>query len=369
MPETDATMQKFEALVAPIAGRASLTDSIDGDLGPDVQTLRKAGWLCACLSSADGGQGWGTDPAGSLAALDALRILGRANLSVARLFEGHMNAVKLIALYGDDRQRAASVAEVRRGALLGVWGADDPDYPVTMACEGGEIRLAGAKRFASGLSLVDRAIVIVPDADGGPYMLLAPTNAVERSDATGWKMAGMRATRSGRYDFSGLVLSDDSLLGQKGDYLREPHFEGGIWRYCAAHLGGAEALYKTMLAELTARGRTDDPDQRRRIVACATALETSRLWLRRCAREIEADDAPPGKTTLALLAREVTEAACRTTMEIVDRSLGMKAHEEGSAVERMKRDLSLFLCQAAPDAKRERAGRALVAACDLAETL
>jgi alkylation response protein AidB-like acyl-CoA dehydrogenase len=182
-------------------------------------------------------------------------------------------------------------------------------------------------------------------------------------------MAGMRATRSGRYDFNGLVLSADALIGQKGDYLREPHFEGGIWRYCAAHLGGAEALYKGMLAQLTARGRADDPDQRRRIVACAKALETSRLWLRRCAEEVEGRDASSGKSTLALLAREVTEDVCRTAIDIVDRSLGMAAHEEGSAVERIKRDLALFLCQAAPDAKRERAGRALVAVSDLAENL
>ena len=316
----------------------------------------------------EGGQGWGSEPSGSLVALDALRHLGRANLSVARLFEGHMNAVKLIALYADDRQRAAAFGQVRRGALLGVWGADDPD-DLTMTYAGEKIRLSGAKRFASGLGLINEAIVIASDGDGGTHMLLAPADARKRSDASGWRMAGMRATRSGRYDFSGLVLSADSRIGQKGDYLREPHFEGGIWRYCAAHLGGAEALYTSMLDQLTARGRADDFDQRRRIVACATALETSRLWLRRCAKEIEAPDAAPGKAALALLAREVTEDACRTAIEIVDRSLGMAAHEEGSTVERMKRDLALFLCQAAPDAKRERAGRALVAAGDLAATL
>ena len=78
------------------------------------------------------------------------------------------------------------------------------------------------------------------DGDDGPNMLLVPTDARERSDATGWRMAGMRSTRSGRYNFSGLTLSADSRIGQKGDYLCEPHFEGGIWRYCAAHLGGAE---------------------------------------------------------------------------------------------------------------------------------
>ncbi|EDL48060.1 acyl-CoA dehydrogenase family protein [Erythrobacter sp. SD-21] len=359
----------FGELLIPIAERASRVDSPEGDLAPDIETLRKEGWLSACLPTADGGRGWGTEPSGSLAALDALRFLGRANLSVVRLFEGHMNAVKLIALYGDERQRAATFGEIRRGALFGVWGADDPGNPLTMVCVGEEIRLSGAKRFASGLGLVDRAIVIVSDGDGGPYMLLAPTSSTKRSDATGWTMAGMRATRSGRYDFRGLVLSADSHIGQKGDYLREPHFEGGIWRYCAAHLGGAEALYLKLLAHLTARGRTDDLDQRRRVVACATALETCRLWLVRCAREIEGSDAGPDKATLALLAREVTEATCRETMETVDRSVGMAAHQEGEPFERMKRDLSLFLCQAAPDAKREKAGRALFLSGKLVEMI
>ena len=368
MPDLLET-SNFGELLTPIAERAPYVDCADGNLGPDIETLRKAGWLSACLPAADGGRGWGTEPGGGLSALDALRHLGRANLSVARLFEGHMNAVKLIALYADNQQRAAIFGGVRRSALLGVWGADDPGDPLIMTCEGEEIRLSGAKRFASGLGLVDQAIVTASDGAGGPYTLLAPTDAQERSDATGWRMAGMRATRSGRYDFSGLVLSADSLIGQKGDYFREPHFEGGIWRYCAAHLGGAEALYRSMVDQLVARDRADDPNQRRRVVACATALETSRLWLRRCAEEIEASDAAPGKAALALLAREVTEDACRTAIEIVDRSLGMAAHDEGSAVERMKRDLSLFLCQAAPDAKRERAGRALVSSGDLAETL
>lgn len=359
----------FGELLAPIAERAPCVDSTDGNLMPEIKILRKAGWLSACLPTNEGGKGWGSEPDGSLAALDALRYLGRANLSVARLFEGHMNAVKLIALYADKRQRAATFGQARRGALLAVWGADDPGDPLTMTVKGEEIRLSGAKRFASGLGLIDEAIVIALDGDGGPHMLLVPTDARERSDATGWRMAGMRSTRSGRYNFSGLTLSADSRIGQKGDYLREPHFEGGIWRYCAAHLGGAEALYKGMLQQLTSRGRADDFDQRRRIVVCATALETSRLWLRRCAEEIEARGASSGKATLALLAREVTEDVCRTVIEIMDRSLGMAAHEEGSAVERIKRDLALFLCQAAPDAKRERASRALVAASDLAETL
>ncbi|MXO93893.1 acyl-CoA dehydrogenase [Erythrobacter arachoides] len=352
-----------------IASRAANADRYDGDLGPDVDLLRSEGWLRACLKRDDGGRGWGTEPGGAQAALSALRILGRANLSAARLFEGHMNAVKLVALYGHPALRRNVAEDVRNGALLGVWGADEPDNPLGFSREMDTVRLTGAKRFASGLGLVDYAVVSAPGLDGQPQLILAPVGDAPRADASGWRMAGMQATRSGRYDFHDLILATGDLLGQPGDYLREPHFEGGVWRYCAAHLGGAEALYQEMLEALSARGRTEDSDQRRRIVACATALETARLWLTRCALEVEGPDAAESKATLSLLGREVVENACRTVIDQVDRALGMAAHEQGSPIERIKRDLALFLCQAAPDAKRERAASVLVSSGRLVEGL
>ncbi|MBU0669909.1 MAG: hypothetical protein KKG32_07585 [Alphaproteobacteria bacterium] len=47
----------------------------------------------------------------------------------------------------------------------------------------------------------------------------------------------------------------------------------------------------------------------------------------------------------------------------------MAAHEEGTAIERIRRDLGLFLCQAQPDAKRQRAARALAGSGLRAEDL
>lgn len=370
MPDRDHHVCELERLIGPVADRAGKADQANGDLRPDIADLSSLGWLKACLPRDHGGKGWGTEREGAIPALNALRALGRANLSVARLFEGHMNAVQLIFRYGN-LQLKNTIARDICGAdiLLGVWGADDPAHPFRFRKEDNAIRLGGAKRFASGLGLVDKAIVIAPGPGGEPSMLVVPVDDEMRGDSSGWNMAGMRATRSGRYEFEGLLATGETIVGDEGDYLREPHFEGGIWRYCATHLGGAEALYREMLKSLTARNRADDTDQRRRIVACATALETSRLWLVRCAEETATNDAEPSKATLSLLARQVTETACRDTIEIVDRALGMAAHEENSPVERIKRDLSLFLCQAAPDAKRERAGRALVRERQLAEML
>lgn len=346
-------------VVPAIARRAAEADHATGDLGPDIALLGARGWLCACLPKAEGGEGWGTEPAGVQAAFEALRLLGRANLSVARLFEGHMNAVKLVLLYGSDAMRRETGAVVRDGLLLGVWGADDPSRPLAFERRDGELRLGGAKRFASGLGLVGRAVVTAAGNDE-VQMVLVPTDEEERCDAGGWRMGGMRATRSGRYDFEGVEVAAAALLGDPGDYLREPFFEGGIWRYCAAHLGGAEALYDALRVALVERGRAEDPHQQRRIVACAIAIETARLWLLRAARETEANGAAPEKATLSLLAREITERSCRAVLETLERGLGMAAHEEGTAVERIRRDLSLFVCQAAPDAKRARAAAALV---------
>lgn len=344
-------------LESAIAARAAKADHDHGDLGPDIDDLRAHGWLVACLPRSAGGADWGTGPGGTDDAFCALRAVGRANLSVARLFEGHMNAAKLVALYAGDRLREETFSVVHDGALLGVWGADDPAAP--LALDPASNRLRGAKRFASGLGLVDRAIVSVA-GEGGPQLLVLSTDDDRRADASEWRMGGMRATKSGRYDFDGVPIEPHQRLGRPGDYLREPFFEGGIWRYCAAHLGGAEALYRTMRAELIERGRADDPHQQRRLTDAAIATETARLWIQRAAYAVEADRAAQQTATLSLLAREVTERSCRSVLENVEQALGMGAHIAGSPVERISRDLALFLCQAAPDAKRARAARTLI---------
>ncbi len=346
-----------DSLDAAIAARAAAADHDQGDLSAEIDDLRTRGWLAACLPGDAGGLSWGTGAGGTKDAFDALRAVGRANLSVARLFEGHMNAVKLVTIYANERLRDETFSAVRSGALLGVWGADDPSEP--LAFDAASNLLHGAKRFASGLGLVTRAIVSVA-GEGGPQLLAVPAGDAQRSDASGWQMSGMRATRSGRYNFEGLVIEPHQELGLPGDYLREPFFEGGIWRYCAAHLGAAEALYRAMRTELIARGRADDPHQQRRLVDAAVATETARLWILRAAHAVEADRANPKTAALSLLARDVTERSCRVVMENVQQALGMGAHIAGSPVERIGRDLALFLCQAAPDAKRARAAQTLI---------
>ena len=351
------------ALFERIAERAGAADRGERDLSADIEEMTWAGLLAMPLPRETGGAALGSKGGDPLALARLLRRLGRASLSVARLYEGHVNAAKLVALYGDGRARERAWSAVRRGALMGVWGAD-ANPPVGLAADG---TLTGSKRFASGLGHVSLAVVSIADPDG---MRLALVSVGERAreDASGWRVSGMRATASGAYDFGG--VRPIAELGRPGDYLREPHFEGGTWRYCAAHLGGAEALACEVRAMLMRSGRADDPHQRDRIARMAMACETARLWIESAAMRVEGGPADPdGAAAYALLAREATERACLEVIEMAERALGMLAHAETAPIDRMRRDLSMFLRQAAPDAKRMRAVEALLQRACLPETL
>lgn len=346
-------------LLETIAARASASDQPGADTAEDILALHKSGWLTACLPVSAGGKGWGIEASANREANFVLRNLGRANLSVARLFEGHMNAVKLVDLYGSSPTAQRIFREVKNGALMGVWGADLPHRPVALTETPAGFVLSGTKQFASGLMLVSQAVICVK-TDGKTQLLVAPVDDLIRHDPSEWKMAGMQATASGHYHFDGLALDADAALGGPNAYFTEPYFEGGVWRYCAAHLGGAEALYEGMCDWLRDTKRDKDPIQQQRLVEAALAIGTAEQWIEKAANAVEAARAAPETAIISLMARDVTERSCLTVIAVVEKALGMAAHTIGSDIERGRRDLRLFLCQAAPDAKRMRIAEALL---------
>ena len=62
-----------------------------------------------------------------------------------------MNAVKLVALHAEPEVAERTWSAVAGDMLLGVWGADAPDRPVTVVREADRLVLSGMKRFARGL--------------------------------------------------------------------------------------------------------------------------------------------------------------------------------------------------------------------------
>lgn len=276
-----------------------------------------------------------------------LRRVGEASLPVGRLFEGHVNAAQLIGLYGAPSLQKRCAKAVRGGALLGVWGADGTTPLTTRTFEEG-YELSGSKAFCSGLGLVKAALVSAPMA-GRTHLFYVDVQDDARMDKAQWQVSGMRATRSGGYDFQGVTLTEDAAIGGPDAYFIEPYFLGGMMRMGAVQLGGFDALLEECASALWRRGKGDDSLSRLRIGQIASLRAMALATVERLARRI-ADQAEPSDIARdAVLMREGLEHCIVQAFEIAERGLGTMAHREASVISRLRRDLSFYIRQAAVD--------------------
>ncbi|NPD67675.1 acyl-CoA dehydrogenase [Lichenicola cladoniae] len=344
------------ALVEVVAGHFDALDAeaarLDRDGGfPDegFGLLRAAGALLAPLPRHVGGQGIGTEPAGGLALLSLLRTIGRASLSLGRLYEGHVNALKLIVHYGTDAQVATAADDVRDGHVFGIWVTEGPD-PVRLIGTGATSHLAGEKLFASGACVLTRPLITAQPADGPPRMVVARLGSDRNASPTVGGLTGMRGAATGRCDFTGMPIVPEQRVGAPGDYLRQPEFSAGAWRGIAVALGGIDRLVDTIRDQLARRGRAGNPHQAVRIGEALIARETASMWARRAALLAEGGMFEPGDVAATVnLARIACEQAGLTVIQLTQRALGLQGFLQTNQAERVMRDLATYLRQPAPD--------------------
>ncbi|MHB2209714.1 acyl-CoA dehydrogenase family protein [Methylobacterium sp. CM6257] len=329
------------------AGRAEAQDRDDGFPTEDVADLGRLGLLAAPIPSNEGGVGLGEEPdACELAAV--LRLVGYGSLALGRIYEGHVNALQLVARYGTRAQRSRLFADAREGHLFGVWNTDPPSECLKLGDDG---RLRGVKTFASGAGFVTRALVTVKREPGAPpLMLVVPLEPGSRADLTGWRAHGMRASATGTVEFEDIAVTEDEILGDWGDYHRQPLFSGGAWRFAAVQLGGIEAVFDAWREHLAATGRGGDPHQLARLGEGAIALEGARQWVERAARVVAEDELAPDRIVAFVnLARLAVEKAGLDVLHLAQRSVGLQGFLREHPLERLSRDLATYLRQPAPD--------------------
>ncbi len=298
-----------------------------------------------------------------------LKHIGRGNLAVGRLYEGHVNALQLIQTFGTPQQVERYGHDARRHKVFGVWNAEDAQGVKVVPLGGGRYRLEGAKTFCSGSGFVDRPFVNGALPDGTWQMCIVPMDEVVTGvDPSWWQPSGMKATASYRIDFSGVELSDQDLIGQPGDYFRQPWLTAGVTRFAAVQLGGAEALFNLTREFLQAECRTEHPYQQERLGQMAIALESGCLWLRGVADMVAAYDPQFGGdpavahleadklVAYASMVRTAIEQICIDMMQRCQRSVGTRGLLPPLAMERVIRDLTLYLRQPAYDAAVSGAG-------------
>lgn len=345
LTENQVLLQGVEQFATMAFDAAAETDQA-GVIGERTWTeFRNFGLAMSPFPREFGGAGL-CDPALHNELCTILRLLGSADLSVARIYEGHVNAVSLLARYGHRDQMQALSEHVANGGLSAVWGADDAEG--LHVINGNPRVLRGRKILASGAGFVTDPIVTAV-AEGSQIMCLLHLSD-QKVDLSGWTAQGMRSTATGAIDLSGTVISSDNVVGVAGDFMRQPHFSGGAWRFCAAHTGAIERLVDLFRDHLVARGRGGDPYQLDRLAHCIASAKTARQWVEEAARRLSTDD--PGSfnvVAFANLTRMVTERCALDVMEAVQRGVGLTSFVRPNPIERISRDLATYLRQPVPD--------------------
>lgn len=335
----------LQAEIPRLQAHAAALDAAAEFPAHDMARLAALGMLTAPLPDAFGGLGAGTEPHAAALIRDMLVALGRGNPAVARLFEAHVNAIRLIMEYGGPAQRRRAAEDARAGHLFGLWVTDPPGAP-KLRLEAGVLH--GAKGPCSGAAHCTRALVTA-ETGSGTVMVLA----VLRGGETVQKvrgLLGMRAAANGTVTLTGLPAPDGAVIGVPGDYLREPDFSTGAWRGSAAALGVLDALVAEMARMLRARGQQHAPLQLARFGRILIAQETARLFVAQAAGTAEAAGGDAAaKVARVNLARIAVETACLDALRDIQRGLGLAVFVAPHPVERMARDLATYLRQPAPD--------------------
>lgn len=192
--------------------------------------------------------------------LSMLRSVGRVDLCLARLFEGHVDAARV--LFEAGVEPAAGV--------YGVWASRSAGTGLKAVRIDGLWELSGQLRFASGIDLIDRALVL-GWLDGDHHLLFDVSAADLTPDRESWSAAAMDASRSFAVECNGLAVTQP--VGDTDFYLNRPGFVVGGIGPAAVWSGGAHHIADLVATQL--RAFTPTPHQRRRLGVIEQAIWTA----------------------------------------------------------------------------------------------
>lgn len=329
----------------------------------DFKDLFAAGLIAPVVPEEHGGLGLGPYRGDVFTLWMMTKEMAKADLSLARCWEGHVNSLVLLDGIANAEQKARWFKTVvERGDLWVAWsGEPQARAPgetqrfgtTTEKVEGGYV-VEGNKVFSTSAGGAQWAILLVNTAGPGgarhatasldTQLLMAcdlsdPTIQI---DGSWWDPIGMRATVSYLVNFKRTFIPDTNLIGYPGQYLKEGWQTCFIPHYASTFLGAAEAAYEYALEYVTTQNKVDDPYIQHHIGQMSVDVETAYLWLRHVARLWETGKYQEAQVA-GSRARHVIEHLAEGTVKHCIRACGARSLNRPSALERIYRDLSFYV--------------------------
>jgi len=164
--------------------------------------------------------------------IEALVALGRTDIPLGRLVEGHVDAIRILA-----QAQRAPIADAR----YAVWASQSQATGIAARAARGGWRLDGTLRFASGVGVVDRALVSVL-VDSSERLLLDLDVGDWSADESAWQTTAMAVSRSHTIVLTDVCADASAQVGPAGFYLGRPGFFPGGAGVAAVWAGGAARL-------------------------------------------------------------------------------------------------------------------------------
>jgi alkylation response protein AidB-like acyl-CoA dehydrogenase len=362
-PSQQELIAQARDLAQKFAQRAPAYDREAAFPAEDFSDLFRTGLLSAVVPAEYGGFGLGPHHGNVFALWMITKEFAKADLSLARCWEGHCNSMVLLDGMATEAQKERWFSGVNdRGETWVAWSGEPQARAslekikfgtTTTKVEGGYI-VDGNKAFATSAGGAHWAILLVSTAGPGggrhntgeqdALLLLAcdlshPSVSVDRS---WWDPIGMRATASHVVQFDRTLIPDENIIGRPGQYLADGWQTCFIPHYAATFLGAAEAAADFSLEYVKSQQKMADPYIQHHIGQSAVNVETGHLWLRHVADLWET-----GRHDEARLAgsraRHVIEHLAEDTVRRSIRACGARSLNRPSPLERIYRDLSFYV--------------------------
>lgn len=346
-----------------LAPRAAEYDRAAAFPEADFKDLFDAGFLAAVIPPEFGGMGMGPYRGNVLTLWLITKEIAKADLSLARCWEGHINSLVLLDGIATDEQKKRWFAGVTRNREIWVAWSGEPQArassenvsfgTTTTKVDGGYV-VHGKKAFATSATGATWAILLVSTAGPGgarhstgsiESQLLLACNLADPSvsvDEAWWDPIGMRATASHVVEFKQTFIPQENLIGRPGQYLLEGWQTCFIPHYAATFLGAAEAAYDFAYEYVTSQCKAHDPYIQHHIGQSAINVETAYLWLQHVAQMWDTGRHPEAQLA-GSRARHIIEHLAEDTVKRCIRACGARSLNRPSPLERIYRDLSFYV--------------------------
>jgi len=361
--QQELTAQVRDLAQSKFARRAAEYDRTAAFPEEDFTDLFQSGLLSAVVPPQYGGLGLGPYHGNALTLWLVTKEIAKADMSLARCWEGHVNSLVLLDGVANAEQKERWFAGVVQGGDIWVAWSGEPQArgssekmtfgTTTTKVEGGYL-VDGKKAFATSAGGARWAILLVSTAGPGgarhqvgsvDAQLLLVCDLSDPSisiDQSWWDPIGMRGTASHVMEFHRTFIPDANLIGKPGQYLLEGWQTCFIPHYAATFLGAAEAAYEFALDYVTSQGKGQDPYVQHHIGQSAINVETAYLWLQHVANMWDTGRHPEAQLA-GSRARHIIEHLAEDTVKRSVRACGARSLNRPSPLERIYRDLSFYV--------------------------